>query len=302
MDTLDDHNGIVHHNGNGKHHSRKCQQVHAEADELQDEESSDQGYRDSNSRNQGRTHILQEDIYYDEHQDKGLNQSLDNFVDRSIQEVVGILCHIDTQTGRKCFLSLVKYCLQVIDGFSRIGTGHLINDTGYRLVTVYRIVEGIGQTTQLDVCHISQAEYFTVRQRLDYDVLEFFNLLQTSLVTDGILICLVSTFTELSGSGFQVLFGQYSGNVARNQLVLRHYIRLQPDTHRVVLTHHTGITHTLYTLDFRNQVDFRVVFNELDVVFVFFIVQRENQQHGVLTFLGSHTDLGYFGRQQTLSH
>ena len=112
---------------------------------------------------------------------------------------------------------------------------------------------------------------------------------------------LVTAFTELSRSSFHVLFCQYPRNVTRYQLILRHHIRFQPDTHGVVGTHHIGITHTAYTLDFRNQVDTCVVFEELDVVFVFLIIDRENHQHRGLTLHGGHTDLRYFSRQQTLS-
>ena len=302
MDTFDHNDGIIDHNRNGKHHGRQCQQVHTKADQFQHKEGSNQRHRNGNGRNQGRTHILQEYVYYDEHQDKGLDQCLDYFVDRSVKEVVGILSHIDLQSRRQVFFSLADYIQQVVDGFGSVGTCHLEHDTGYRLMTVYRIIKGISQTAQLNACHISQTKHLTVRQCLDYDILEFFSLLQTSLVTDRILESLVTAFTELSGSRFNILFSQYSRNIRRNQLVLCHHIRFQPDTHRVVLTHHVGITHTFYTLYFRNQVDLRIVFDKLDVVLIFRIVQREDQQHRVLTFLSSHTDFGNLGRQQTLRH
>ena len=80
MDALDDDYRIVDHNRDGKHHGRECQQVQTEADNLQGKEGGNQGYRDGNGRNQRRTHILQEDIHHDEHQDKGLNQRLDYFM------------------------------------------------------------------------------------------------------------------------------------------------------------------------------------------------------------------------------
>ena len=40
MDTFDDNYGVIHYNCDGKHHSRECQQVNTEADQLQYEESS----------------------------------------------------------------------------------------------------------------------------------------------------------------------------------------------------------------------------------------------------------------------
>ena len=223
-------------------------------------------------------------------------------MDRCIQEVICILCNVNLQTCRQAFFCLADNIKQIIDCFSCIGSCHLEYDTGYSLMTVYCIIKGIGQTSQLDTGNISQTENFSIRQRFNNDVFEFFRLLQTSLITDGILERLITTFTELSGCGFDVLFCQYTGNIRRYQVILCHNIRFQPDTHGVILSHHIGITHTFHTLNFRNQVDLRVVFNKLNVIFIFCIVQREDQQHRVLTFLSSYTDFGYFGRQQTLCH
>ena len=89
IDTIDDY-------GDRQYQGGQRQQVQAKADNLQCEERSDQRHRNSDSRNQRRTHILQEDIHHDEHQDKCLNQGLDHLVDRSEQEVVGTLGNIDT--------------------------------------------------------------------------------------------------------------------------------------------------------------------------------------------------------------
>ena len=55
MDTLDDHDRIIDHNCNGKHHGTKSQQVQAKADQRQHEERTDQRNRDRDSRNQSRT-------------------------------------------------------------------------------------------------------------------------------------------------------------------------------------------------------------------------------------------------------
>ena len=73
MDTLDDDYGIVHHNRDGKYHGREGQQVDTESDQFQHEERCDQRYRNGDGGNQRRTHILQEDVYYDEHKDKRLD-------------------------------------------------------------------------------------------------------------------------------------------------------------------------------------------------------------------------------------
>ena len=102
MYTLDNHNRIIDHDRNGKHKGTQGQQVQTESDQWQYEECTDKGYRNSNGRNQGRTQILQEDIYYDKYQNKCLDQCLQHFVDRSEQEVVGVHGNVNLQSRRQC--------------------------------------------------------------------------------------------------------------------------------------------------------------------------------------------------------
>ena len=92
-------------------------------------------------------------------------------------------------------------------------------------MTVYPIGKVISQTVQLNFCYIFQTEYFTVRKRFDNDIFKLFRLLQASFITDGILESLVTAFTELSWSSFDILFCQSSGNITGNELVLCHDIR-----------------------------------------------------------------------------
>ena len=163
-------------------------------------------------------------------------------------------------------------------------------------MTVYGIIEAIGQTSQLDFCDIFQAKYFSVFHRFDNDVLKFFRLLQTSFITYCILECLITTFTELSGGSLDILLSQNCCYVIGNQLILSHYVGLQPDTHGVVSTQHHCVTYTGNTFYFRDKVDVGIVFQELDVVLVRLIINREYHQHGSLSLLCCYTYLGYFGR------
>ena len=226
MYTFHHHNGIVDHNCNGKHHGRKCQQVHTKSNQFQNEEGSNQSHRNGNSRNQCRTEILQEHIYYDKHQNKGLYQRLDNLMNRSEQEVVGILCNIDFQTSRQCFLSLFQSSLQIRDSLCCICSSHLIHNTSNRFMPVNPVIEGISQTAQFNVCNFAQSKNLTIRQSLYYDIFKLLNLLQTSFIANGVLISLISSFTKLPRSSFNILFCQCIRHISRIQFVLSHNIRL----------------------------------------------------------------------------
>ena len=74
MHRFDHHNSVIDHNTNRQHQREQRQHIDREAEHIHKEEGSDQGDRHRNSRDQGRSEVLQEDIDHDKHQDKGLQQ------------------------------------------------------------------------------------------------------------------------------------------------------------------------------------------------------------------------------------
>ena len=84
-------------------------------------------------------------------------------------------------------------------------------------------------------------------------------------------------------------------------MILSHYFRFQPDTHGVIRSHYHGVTYTRYTLYFRDNVDFGIVFKKFIVVLVVRTVEREDKQHTGLPFRGDNTYLGNLCREETLS-
>ena len=84
-------------------------------------------------------------------------------MDRSVQEVVSIHTDVDLQARRQYLFCFFQQVLDIIDGFRRIGSCHLVNDTGYSTMTVYFIDKIISQTSQFDIGNILHAEDFTIR-------------------------------------------------------------------------------------------------------------------------------------------
>jgi len=146
MDSLDDHYGIIDHNRNGKNQCTKSQQVQTKSHQIQGKERTDQRHRNSDSGNQRRTEILQEDIHYKEHQNKGFDKGLDYLVNRSKQEVVSIQSRFDFHSGGKVFLYIQQIC-NIADNCSGIGSGSLIDHRTYRIMPVLEIFKPIGQPT-----------------------------------------------------------------------------------------------------------------------------------------------------------
>ena len=300
MHAFHHHDGIVHHDSNGQHHGRKRQQVERETNDVEQEEGTNQGYWDGNCRDECAAEVLQEEEHHNEHEDKRLDKRLDNFVDRGKEEVVYALGHFDFHAFGQILPAVFKQCFNVLNNLCGVGAGNLHHDTRYGTVSVHAAGEGVGATSQFYLGHILHTDDVTVSRRTDNHVLKVGCFAQAAFVAQGILECLVFAFADGTGSSFDVLFRQNAGNVRRHQVVFRHFFGIQPDTHRVVGTHHHGIAHTLDTLHLGDDVDFGVVLDEVRRVFICHVDDGENNQHGALAFLCNHTDLGNFRRQQTL--
>ena len=155
----------------------------------------------------------------------------------------------------------------------------------------------VGFASQLDVRDILQAQKRAVGLGHEHDLPEFFRGHQTSAVFHRILECIVRVLTQRTGRRFDVLFGECRCYVRRDELVLGHYIGLEPNTHRIVGTEREGLADACDTEDAGLDVDLQVVRQERFIVGVVGTVQRKDLDHRGLPFHGRHANLCDFGRQ-----
>ena len=301
MNRLDHHNGIIDHNRNRQQEGGQRKQVDGESEDPEEEERTDQSHRYGNHRNQRRTEVLQEDVHYDEHQYQGDDQGEDNLLDRCEQELGNIHQDDILQPRRITLLQFIQRLLYVASNLGSIGTGNLLNHTQHGRLTIIEQVYVILQTTQLNLGNFAQTERLTGSIALDEDVLILQWSLQTTLVTQGIFILHIRALTKATRGSLDILLCQSLRNIRRNQSELLHLLWLQPDTHRVVTGRRAlHITHTIDTLQLRNDVDQGVVGNKLVVVTAIVCSQSEHDDVGTLTLGNGDTHPGNLGRQQRL--
>ena len=301
MHSLDDHNGIVHHNGNSQQQGRQRQQVDRESEYRQEEERTYQRHWHGNQRNQRRAPVLQEDVNHDEHQYQREEQGEHHLFDRRIEELRDVVVYLIGHARREQFGLLLKLGFHLLGNFVGVRTGNLLHHTQHRRNVVVLHRYGILLTAQFDACHVLQLQRLSVDIAGDDDVAELLGTLQTSGIAHRVLVSHVSLVAERTGRSLNILLGQHIRNVRRHQVVLLHHLGLQPNTHGVGLqTWRLNVTHTLNTLDSRNNIDVVIVRQEL-VVVTTVTGQRKHQHLGGLTLLHRHTDTGHLGRQQGLS-
>ena len=215
----------------------------------------------------------------------------------SEQEVVGAHHLRQFHSFRKLLARLVEKFVNVPVYFGRIGTRSLEHHAGYTRMTIHTTMVSIAVLSQLYIGNILQFQNLTIIGRTDNDIPEFFRSNQTSLVFHRILIRFIGVLTERTGSRFDILLGKHTGNIRRNQFILRHHIRLHPNTHTIFTAHNHHIAHTGDTKDLRFQVDADIVGQEVLVVTLVRTGQGEHLQNTRLTLGSGHTDLGYLRRK-----
>ena len=299
MHRLDHHYGIVHHYGDGKHEGGQRKEVEREAEDVEEEECSHQRHRHGNQRDERRAHVLKEDIYHDEHEDERLEKCFDKLVDRSVKELCDVLHDLELHSRRQRFLRLGQHLLDIGGNLGSVTSGGLRHHHHTCCLTVNRLLERIVKTTQLNVGHVLDTYGATVCVTRDNHVLELFGSLQTAFISYGILILIVRLLAELTGSSLYVLLSQHSGDITRHEVVVLHLHRVEPETHRIRLqSHGLTLTHTLYTLDGRDDVDVGIVAEELVVVLLRITGDGEYEHGTALTLHHLHTGTRHLGRQQ----
>ena len=108
LHRLDDNNGVVHHRTDDEHECKQREQIDTESCHRHESKRTDERNNDSHQRNQRRTEVLQEHIYYKNDQDNRLDQRLHHLMDRSEQEVVRTHDLRQFHSFRKVFADFFK--------------------------------------------------------------------------------------------------------------------------------------------------------------------------------------------------
>ena len=104
--------------------------------------------------------------------------------------------------------------------------------------------------------------------------------------------------TQLTGGNLGVLRFNCADHVNRRQLEVVQFIRIHPDTHRVLGTEQLNVTHTRRTADGVLHVGAHVVGNILLRHGAVGVDHADNHQEATGRFLDAHALLLYFLRQQ----
>ena len=203
----------------------------------------------------------------------------------------------DGDAFRQFGLQFVEQGVDVVHDLRGVRTGRLEDHRADARMAVGVTFVSVGFAAQFDVGDVLQTQERAVGLREQHDFTELFGRLVASAVFHRVLERVLGVLAQRTGRRLDVLFGQRRRHVRRDELVLGHYVGLQPDAHRVVGAEGEHLADAADTLDTRLDVDLQVVRQEGLVVGVVGAVQREDLDHRGLAFHGRHTDLRDLGRK-----
>ena len=131
MDSLDNHNGIIHHNGDGKKQGREHKQVDGEPEYPEEEECTYQCHRHRNHRDECGAEVLQEDVHHEEHEQQREHKGEDNLLDRGEEELRNVVVDLVFHTGREALCLLFQLSLYILRNLRGVGAGNLLHHTHY---------------------------------------------------------------------------------------------------------------------------------------------------------------------------
>ena len=213
MDGLYNHDGVIHHDGDGKQQCREHEQVDGEAENPEEEERTEKGHRHRNHRDERGAEVLKEDIHHDEDKQQGDEEREQHFLDRCEEELRHVVVQLVCHARREGLCLLLKLSLHVFCNLCGVGAGNLLHHTHDRRLSVVFHRHAVHQSAELHLRHVLQTQRLAVLVAADDDVLVFFGCLQTSLVSHGVFVRHVALLAELARCGLDVLLCQCRADV-----------------------------------------------------------------------------------------
>ena len=167
-------------------------------------------------------------------------------------------------------------------------------------MSVYKADVVICPFSKFDGGYILESEYCTVAFGTDDHILVVCHILIASAVFEHISECVLGFCSQSSGRCFEVLLGEYVGDVGRHESVFRHLSRIKPYAERVVSTSDFDFSDSCDTGESWFDVDLQVVDDELPVEGIVRTIYGECFDTAGLTLAHCDAASCHLGRKKAL--
>ena len=198
------------------------------------------------------------------------------------------------------FLRRLDDLLDLLDGLQRVG---VVGQHDRKTDGSFSIRRGLGGNLQLtgrDAGNVSETHEGAILPSLDDDALEILRRLETALHDTCVL-----TFLRIRGGhhahcaagSLHVLVPDGVHHVGNRDPQFGNLVRVQPDAHRVIGGEDVDVADAVYALDLVDQINIKVVFDEIPVEASVRRRNRADQRHVLGRFFRRDAVGSDFGRQ-----
>ena len=295
------YNGIVHNGSYGQHQREEREEVQREACQFHYGKSAHKGHDYGDGRDEGGLEILQEEEYHQDDQENGKDQGLHHVVHGGIQEVVAAQEGGELEAGGGNLLRFPEHFIDFRVHGLGVGAGGLVHNGDDGRAFCAFGGEGIVPGAQLDIGHISEAQYLAAFRAQD-DAAEFLHGSETAAVFQFVFVRVLRHLAQGAHRSHQALRAHGRKKILRHELVCRHYIRFHPDTQGERIAQALHLSNACHTGKAGLYGYVQVVGNEFGVIGAVRTFQLEHLQDVVLLFGHAHAKLQYFLREERLRH
>ena len=303
LHVLHHHDSVVHHDTDRQDQSQQGKHIQREAEDQHETERSDQGDRDSDRRDQGRTPILQREEHHENDQEEGLEQGLIHLMHGLGDILRHIKREIILQALREVLADILHRLFHLRGDLQSVRSRQHIDTQDSGVLPVDPTLRRIRGSLQRYPGHVAHPDDRAIRVRPHHDILKLLHGGQTSRGRDrqGDIHVQHRLLTQLARRRFPVLVFQGILQVLYRQSHISQPIRIYPDLHTVITA--TDIRYTAYARDTAQYVQHvdRGEVTQINLVELRIVGhQAQGHQLAGCLLLDRDTILDHLGGQTTL--
>ena len=180
---------------------------------------------------------MKENEHYQNDQEDGLKERMNDGINGLLDENRGVIGHRVIEAARKVLLQQFHRGANLLRETQGVGAGLLKDGNGHRGSVVEQRAEGEFTGTQFDARDVLEQQRFTMSPALHHDVAELLDRDQSAAGIDLKLEghrALDRLLPHRTGGHLHVLFADGVDHVARSHAPRRQSLRVQPHPHGIV--------------------------------------------------------------------
>ena len=251
-DILQHHNRIVHHHTDSHSQRTHGDDIQRRTRHLQVDKRHNQGNRNSDSDNQGRTPLAEEEQHHQDHEEQGVEDRLGQRINRVLNILRRVVNQLELHIRGQGLLNTRNLFAHVLTYLHGVRTGLLGNHQAGALATVRLLVQRQLLDGILHGGDIAHKDLTTVCRGGYYDIVY---LIRGLILRAHLHLVLLFLQLHRTGRHVEVVGGYHLPHALHGQPVSVQFLLVKIDIHVAVwCTRNRQVTDTVHTVQLRDNL------------------------------------------------